>query len=52
MDAVFASPNSYSGLSILLAVIAYSIQIYCDFSGYSDMAIGVAKSFGYDLCKL
>ena len=51
VDAVFASPNSYSGLSIFLAVIAYSIQIYCDFSGYSDMAIGVAKTFGYDLCK-
>ncbi|MDP3447726.1 MAG: MBOAT family protein [Eubacteriales bacterium] len=51
VDAVFASPLSYSGFSILLAVIAYSMQIYCDFSGYSDMAIGVAKAFGYDLCK-
>ncbi len=50
VDAVFASPVSYSGLSIFLAVIAYSIQIYCDFSGYSDMAIGVAKTLGYDLC--
>ncbi|HWQ98165.1 MAG TPA: MBOAT family O-acyltransferase [Clostridia bacterium] len=51
VDAVFASPVSYSGLSLFLAVVAYSIQIYCDFSGYSDMAIGVAKTFGYDLCK-
>jgi alginate O-acetyltransferase complex protein AlgI len=51
VDAVFASPKSYSGLSIFLAVIAYSIQIYCDFSGYSDMAIGIAKTLGYDLCK-
>ena len=51
VDVVFASPLNYSGLSILLAVIAYSIQIYCDFSGYSDMAIGVAKAFGYELCK-
>ncbi len=51
VDTVFASPVSYSGLSIFLAVVAYSIQIYCDFSGYSDMAIGVAKTFGYDLCK-
>lgn len=50
VDTVFASPMSYNGLSILLAVIAYSIQIYCDFSGYSDMAIGVAKTFGYELC--
>ena len=51
VDAVFASPASYSGLSLFLAVVAYSMQIYCDFSGYSDMAIGVAKTFGYDLCK-
>ncbi len=51
VDAVFAAPLSYSGLSIALAVVSYSIQIYCDFSGYSDMAIGVAKTFGYDLCK-
>jgi len=51
VDAVFASPASYSGLSLFLAVVAYSIQIYCDFSGYSDMAIGAAKTFGYDLCK-
>ena len=51
VDAVFASPASYSGLSLFLAVVAYSIQIYCDFSGYSDMAIGVAKTFGYELCK-
>lgn len=51
VDAVFAAPLSYSGLSIALAVVAYSIQIYCDFSGYSDMAIGVARAFGYDLCR-
>jgi alginate O-acetyltransferase complex protein AlgI len=51
VDAVFATPASYSGLSLFLAVVAYSMQIYCDFSGYSDMAIGVAKTFGYDLCK-
>ena len=51
VDAVFAAPGSYSGLSLFLAVVAYSIQIYCDFSGYSDMAIGTAKTFGYDLCK-
>ena len=51
VDAVFAKPGSYSGLSLALAVVAYSIQIYCDFSGYSDMAIGIAKTFGYELCK-
>lgn len=51
VDAVFAIPEAYDTVSILLAVISYSIQIYCDFSGYSDMAIGIAKFFGYDLCK-
>ena len=51
VDAVFASPGNYNALSLVLTVVAYSIQIYCDFSGYSDMAIGVAKTFGYDLCK-
>lgn len=51
VDAVFGSPGSYSGLSLVVAVVAYSIQIYCDFSGYSDMAIGIAKTFGYDLCR-
>lgn len=46
---VFDSPSDYSGLECLLAVIGYSAQIYCDFSGYSDMAIGVGAIFGYDL---
>ena len=51
VDAVYAAPTAYSGISILLATIAYTMQIYADFSGYSDMAIGVAKCIGYDLGK-
>lgn len=51
VDAVYQTPNAYSAASIALAVIAYTIQIYCDFSGYSDMAVGVAKVFGYELCR-
>lgn len=51
VDAVFANPEAYHAVSILFAVIGYSIQIYCDFSGYSDMAIGCAKCMGYDLEK-
>ena len=51
VDAVFAMPSEYDAASIVCAVASYSIQIYCDFSGYSDMAIGVAKFFGYDLCR-
>lgn len=46
---VFDSPADYSGLEILFATIGYSAQIYCDFSGYSDMAIGVGAIMGYDL---
>ena len=49
VDAVFNSPQNFHALSIIMAVIGYSIQIYCDFSGYSDMAIGSAKILGYDL---
>lgn len=48
VDDVFSKPNAFSGASVIAAVIAYSIQIYCDFSGYSDMAIGTAKCFGYE----
>lgn len=51
VDTTYKTPNVFSGATLLLAAIAYSVQIYCDFSGYSDMAIGVAKAFGYDLCK-
>jgi alginate O-acetyltransferase complex protein AlgI len=49
VDRVFAQPALFSGRSLWLAVIGYSLQIYCDFSGYSDMAIGTAKMIGYDL---
>lgn len=49
VDPVFADPSRLDGPSTWLAVIAYSLQIYADFSGYSDMAIGTAKMIGYDL---
>ncbi len=48
-EAIFSAPQTWSCISAWCGVIAYSIQIYCDFSGYSDMAIGTAKMFGYDL---
>jgi len=47
VDVVFASPELYSTPSVWLAVVAYTGQIYYDFSGYTDMAIGVAKLLGY-----
>lgn len=51
VDAVFTAPQNYNGISVLLAVLGYAMQIYCDFSGYSDMAIGVAYIWGFDLGK-
>jgi alginate O-acetyltransferase complex protein AlgI len=49
VDPVFANPGGFSQVTVINAVIAYSIQIYCDFSGYSDIAIGVSKIIGFDL---
>lgn len=49
VDDVYRVPAAYSTVSVWLAVISYSIQIYCDFSGYSDMAVGCATCLGYDL---
>lgn len=49
VDPVFARPEDYSSLTIWCAVLAYAIQIYCDFSGYTDMAIGSAKCLGFDI---
>jgi alginate O-acetyltransferase complex protein AlgI len=46
---VFDNPERFSSLEILVAVYAYAIQIYCDFSGYTDVAIGSALLFGYRL---
>lgn len=48
-DLVFANPTGYSGFETLMAVLGYAIQIYCDFSGYTDMAIGMGKMMGFDL---
>lgn len=50
-DDVFFAPKAYCWWTILLAVLSYSIQIYMDFSGYSDIAIGCAKCLGYELKK-
>ena len=48
-DAVFATPGIFDTATTWCGVAAYTIQIYCDFSGYSDMAIGTARMIGYDL---
>ncbi len=49
VDRVFDNPALFSGLENLVGVYAYALQIYCDFSGYSDIAIGLASLLGFDL---
>ncbi len=51
VDDFFLNYSNYSGSTLLLGAIFYSIQIYADFSGYSDMAIGIAKLFGFSLMR-
>jgi alginate O-acetyltransferase complex protein AlgI len=48
-DPVFKDPDAYSTPAVWLAVLAYAVRIYCDFSGYSDMAVGAAHLLGYKL---
>lgn len=49
VNAVYATPTHYSGLPLLVATLFFSIQIYCDFSGYSDIARGAARVMGIEL---
>jgi len=49
VNLVYEHPEHYHYINLLLAVLLFSIQIYCDFSGYSDIAIGSARTMGYEL---
>lgn len=49
VDIVFTSPGEHHFAIVWIGIILFAIQIYCDFSGYSDIAIGCAKVMGYDL---
>jgi alginate O-acetyltransferase complex protein AlgI len=51
IDRVFAHPDSYTGFENLMAIFAYSLQVYADFSGYTDIAIGVALMMGFHFTK-
>ncbi len=51
VDAVYKDPTSYTGMPLIWATIFFSFQIYCDFSGYSDMALGASKVLGIDLMQ-
>jgi alginate O-acetyltransferase complex protein AlgI len=49
VDAVYGNREEHGGLSLLLATYAFTFQIYCDFSGYSDMAVGMARLLGLEM---
>jgi len=49
VDVVFNNYQDSSGITLIVGAIAFSFQIYCDFSGYSDIALGTAKLFGFEL---
>jgi len=50
-DKVYGAPGDYTGASMVLAAVLFLVQVYCDFSGYSTMARGLAKMFGFSLPK-
>lgn len=49
VDAVYNNPTQHSGITLAVATIFFAVQIYCDFSGYSDIAIGAARVMGFKL---
>ena len=51
VNSVYNSPENFSGPAFVIATVFFAFQIYCDFSGYSDIAIGCAKVFGVDLTE-
>jgi D-alanyl-lipoteichoic acid acyltransferase DltB (MBOAT superfamily) len=51
VNAVYNSPQEYSGFPLLVATIFFAFQVYCDFSAYTDIAIGVARIMGFDLME-
>jgi len=51
VDAVYKSPENYGNTAVYIAVIFFAFQIYCDFSGYSDIAIGAAQIMGFRLMR-
>ena len=51
VNTAYADPAQFSGLELAFAAVAYALQIYCDFSAYSDMAIGSARLFGITLME-
>jgi D-alanyl-lipoteichoic acid acyltransferase DltB (MBOAT superfamily) len=51
VNQVYNSPGEYYGYETIIATFFFAFQIYCDFSGYTDIAIGIARTMGFDLMK-
>jgi D-alanyl-lipoteichoic acid acyltransferase DltB (MBOAT superfamily) len=51
VNPVYGEPSSFTGAALILATYAFAFQIYCDFSGYADIAIGVARILGFQLAE-
>lgn len=51
VNSVYNNPDLHNGTTIVIASLFFAVQIYCDFSGYTDIAIGCAKTMGFDLLK-
>jgi len=51
VNMIFNNSDQYGGTTLILGAVLFAFQIYCDFSGYSDIAIGTAKLFGIDLLR-
>src|SRR5580658_2218477 len=51
VDTVYAAPGKHPGLGCALAFYFFAFQIYCDFSGYTDMALGISRMLGIELCE-
>lgn len=50
-DPIFANPDAFAATALWMAAVAYALQVYCDFSGYSDIALGCAHLLGYRLTR-
>ena len=49
VDPIYTDPSNFSGIEVLLGFLGFGVQVYADFSGYSDIAIGLAAIFGFHL---
>ncbi len=51
VDRIYDHPQGHQGLPLVIATVAFTYQLFCDFSGYSDMAVGLARMLGVDLIR-